>query len=235
MVNPWSLSLLEWTVGFVFIRSAVTFYDFLVVKLVEWSGAKLLPTRTTGTPVRYVALDRTSLVFLSINSLNEWVFVQRLCHYLWYSPEVSKSLEDIGLVNTLGALYVLFVVNDVFYAPTHHVLHMPALYPLIHKHHHRQHFPTRGYLDAGNEHPIEHLVGTTCMWAALLTAVYTTGAHAVTIFVYFNIHAALAMLNHSPYNVQFSVLGINYQWQTSKCTIASLQSIMYNTVCGMII
>ena len=65
---------------------------------------------------------------------------------------------------------VLFIVYDFFYTLLHGFLHIRAVYPLIHKHHHRQHFPTRGYLDAGNEHPIEHVVGVTCTWAAVLAA-----------------------------------------------------------------
>lgn len=210
LANPWSLTPVEWVFGFVLIRAAITFYDHLVIACVKLSNAKLLPTRTTGKPVRYVPLDARSVAFLSLNSLLEWIFVQRLCHYLYYSPSVSQALEEIGLLNTAAALYVMFVVLDFCYAPCHHLLHVPALYPLVHKHHHRQHYPVRGYLDAGNEHPIEHLIGTTCTWAAVLAAVHVTGAHAVTIFAFFNIHAALAMLNHSPYDVQFNVLGIRY-------------------------
>jgi hypothetical protein len=32
-----------------------------------------------------------------------------------------------------------------------------------------------------------------------------TGAHALTIFLFFNVHAALAMLNHSAYDVDVTV------------------------------
>jgi hypothetical protein len=55
----------------------------------------------------------------------------------------------------------------------------------------------RGYLDVGNEHPIEHWVGVLSTWGAVLAAVQgPTGVHDVTLFLFFNIHAALAMLNH---------------------------------------
>jgi len=208
--NPWGFSALQWVVGGILIRGAIAFYDHLVVAIIEWCSAELLPTRTTGKAVRYVSLDVKSFFFLSINSVHEWIFVQRLCHYIWYSPDVSKDFSEVGAVNTIVSLYVMFVVLDVIYAPCHHILHMPKLYPLIHKHHHRQHFPTRGYLDAGNEHPVEHVIGVSCTWAAVITAVHTTGAHATTIFIFFNIHAALAMLNHSPYNVEWNVLGLKY-------------------------
>ena len=40
-----------------------------------------------------------------------------------------------------------------------------------------------------------------CIFGAL----HTTGAHAGAIFVFFNVHAALAMLNHSPNDVAFTL------------------------------
>jgi sterol desaturase/sphingolipid hydroxylase (fatty acid hydroxylase superfamily) len=208
LFNPWNLSGWQWILGGVLIRAAIAFYDHLVVFVVDrLCQNNLLPTRTTGKPVRYVSLDQKSMIFLSLNAVHEWLFVQRLCHYIWHSPDVPLELEEIGIINTLGALLVMFIVLDICYAPCHHILHMPFLYPLIHKHHHRQHFPTRGYLDAGNEHPIEHVVGVLSTWGAVLAAVHgPTGAHGVTLFLFFNIHAALAMLNHSPYNVQFTVI-----------------------------
>jgi len=62
-------------------------------------------------------------------------------------------------------------------------------------------------LDAGNAHPIEHVVGVVATWGAVLSVVYgPTGAHGVTLFLFFNIHAAMAMLNHSPYDVKFALV-----------------------------
>ena len=153
----------------------------------------------------------------------------RLTHYLWhggYQQIVPWKIEEISLYNTIIALGIMFVFMDLLYAPLHHILHLPRMYPLIHKHHHRQHYPVRGYLDAGNEHPIEHMIGVICTWFAVLTAEMLVpscklwlsgnaqspdlvmkggGVHAVTVLIFFNLHAALAMLNHSPYNVDFSL------------------------------
>lgn len=233
--NPWNLNLWEWIVGGLCIRAAIAFYDHLVVFLVDSIfHNRLLPTRTTGKPVRYVALDRQSFIYLCINAAHEWVFVQRLCHYIWYSPDVSLKLEDITFINTIGALAIMFLVLDVCYAPCHHILHMPAIYPLIHKHHHRQHFPTRGYLDAGNEHPIEHVIGVLCTWASVLTAVRLVDAHAVILFLFFNFHAALAMLNHSPYDVEFLGYSVaNHEMHHRKFTVNYAQySMIYDHLMG---
>lgn len=207
-LNPWKLSALYWIAGGIVIRAAIAFYDHLVIFLIDSVFKnRLLPTRTTGKPVRYVELDTKSVIYLTINAVNEWIFVQQFCHFIWHSPDVSLDWREIGFFNTVGALWIIFFVMDVVYAPVHHLLHMPFLYPLIHKHHHRQHFPVRGYLDAGNVHPIEHSFGVVCNWVASLAAVHApTGVHGVALFAFFNIHAALAMLNHSPYDVKFNII-----------------------------
>lgn len=241
-LNPWNLPNVKlWLSGFVAIRLGVTFYDHLVVLIVEKCfRSKVLPTREPGAPpVRYVSLDTRSLVYLSLNSFNEYAFVMRLTHYLWqggHKEVLPWNFSQITAGNTIIALGIMFISMDMLYAPLHHFLHLPTMYPLIHKHHHRQHFPTRGYLDAGNEHPIEHMIGVMCTWFAVcmseiflptclmwfervrdygIIAVFENwdilpwtrggGVHALTVLIFFQFHAALACLNHSPYNVNFSL------------------------------
>eukprot|EP00571_Detonula_confervacea_P012918 CAMPEP_0172305562 /NCGR_PEP_ID=MMETSP1058-20130122/6819_1 /TAXON_ID=83371 /ORGANISM="Detonula confervacea, Strain CCMP 353" /LENGTH=326 /DNA_ID=CAMNT_0013017191 /DNA_START=70 /DNA_END=1050 /DNA_ORIENTATION=- len=230
-----------WLFGFIIIRLGVIFYDHLVVLLIEKCfKSKVLPTREPGAPpVRYVSLDTRSFVFLFLNACNEYQFVMRLTYYLWqggHHQSMTWKLTEMTLWNTIIALGIMFASMDMLYAPLHHLMHLPTLYPLIHKHHHRQHYPTRGYLDAGNEHPIEHMVGVLCTWFAVcssevllptcgmwlerlkeyamsgtwesgdtMTWTQGGGVHALTVMVFFQLHAALACLNHSPYNVKFSL------------------------------
>jgi len=239
-LNPWKLPNIQlWVAGFLLIRFGVLFYDHLVVLLIEkLFKSKVLPTREPGAPpVRCVSLDKISLVYLFLNSFNEYAFVMRLTHYLWqggHQQQLPWKLSQLTLGNTIIALGIMFVSMDFLYAPLHHMLHLPKLYPLIHKHHHRQHFPTRGYLDAGNEHPIEHMIGVMCTWFAVLASemvlptvgvwlgrakgiesrvtfndghawIEGGGVHALTVILFFQFHAALACLNHSPYDVNFSL------------------------------
>ena len=49
---------------------------------------------------------------------------------------------------------MLLVVDDMLYAPLHRAMHLQAVYRWVHKHHHRNTFPARGYIDAANEHPV---------------------------------------------------------------------------------
>ncbi|KAL7440827.1 hypothetical protein ACHAXH_008973 [Discostella pseudostelligera] len=246
-LNPWNLPNVKlWFVGFICIRLGVMFYDHLVVLVVEkYFKSKVLPTRESGAPpVRFVKLDTRSYIYLFLNAFNEYSFVMRLTHYLWqggHQQLLSWQISQFTLGNTLVAFGIMFISMDMLYAPLHHLLHLPTLYPLIHKHHHRQHFPTRGYLDAGNEHPIEHMIGVMCTWFAVCAseialptlgmlsnrivenglswqlfssedgefiATRGGGVHAITVMIFFQFHAALACLNHSPYNVQFSLPAI---------------------------
>mmetsp|Transcript_18575 Transcript_18575/g.28680 ORF Transcript_18575/g.28680 Transcript_18575/m.28680 type:complete len:356 (+) Transcript_18575:58-1125(+) len=268
-VNPWNLTKLEWIVGGISIRGAIAFYDFFVIWWIEFyirirsnkkkkknSGndnneeSMLLPTRrSTEKPVRYVSLDTQSFVFLTINAVDEWIFVQRLLHYIYQNSFGSSSyqqttttttipwqFQQLTVFNTLGALWIMFAILDICYAPIHHILHQSWCYALVHKHHHRQHYPTRGYLDAGNEHPLEHFLGICCTWSAVVGSVYLVQAHAVTIFVFFNIHAALAMLNHSPYNIQWAIPGLgtysvgNHEMHHRKFTYNYAQYCMWYDV-----
>lgn len=47
------------------------------------------------------------------------------------------------VMNTAVAFVALYVVYDLFYTLFHRFLHHRSVYWLVHKHHHRQHAPTR--------------------------------------------------------------------------------------------
>ena len=89
----------------------------------------------------------------------EWQFTCHVIDIVLSSPNFAWRLHDLGLLNTLPALYLIFAIDDAFYAPLHLLMHRPWFYPYVHKHHHRQQLPERGYADAGNEHPIEQVLG----------------------------------------------------------------------------
>lgn len=210
-LNPWELGPLALVGAFFAVRGGIYVWDHLVEKLVELAGAPLLPTRSKPIkPDLQPPLNPISYVYLFLNAVNELIFVMNIMHFMWYSPLVKLNMSDISPFNTFPALYVIFFVQDAVYAPMHRFMHWRPVYPWVHKHHHRQIYPSRGYADAANEHPIEHVIGVVSAWAGIFGAAYSTGVHAATLFIFFNIHAALAMLNHSPYDVEFSVMGFHY-------------------------
>jgi sterol desaturase/sphingolipid hydroxylase (fatty acid hydroxylase superfamily) len=210
-LNPWGLGPGQLLAAFLAVRAGIYVWDNVVEKIVELSGARKLPTRDKPVkPELQPELNRLSYIYLTINAIDELIFVMNITYFMWHSPLVKLRLDELSVLNTFPALYVMFLSMDAVYAPLHRFMHWRPVYPLVHKHHHRQIYPTRGYADAANEHPIEHVIGVACSWAGIFAAAYTTGVHAATLAVFFNIHAALAMLNHSPYDVEFNYLGFNY-------------------------
>jgi sterol desaturase/sphingolipid hydroxylase (fatty acid hydroxylase superfamily) len=75
----------------------------------------------------------------------------------------------------------------------HRILHLRSLYPIIHKHHHRQKAPSRGNLDAINVHPFEYVVGE---YLHLIT-IYVIPCHVYTVAAFIITGGILATLNHT--------------------------------------
>ena len=154
------------------------------------------------------ALEVIDYSFLFINSFIEYTFAPQVARFVVTTG--VWSLGELGLWNTAPALFLVFAIDDAFYAPTHKLMHNYRLYPYIHKHHHRQWLPARGYTDAGNEHPLEQVLGLSCLWATLQIVARLTGLHAATIVVHFTLYAALAMLNHTGCDVRVKLPGFEY-------------------------
>lgn len=205
--NPFGIGLTQWVALYFVKQTLLGVWDRVVDLLVRASGAPKLATDGSKTLER---LEFVDYAYLTINSVIEYVFLHGLFWYMLNSPLIARSAFDVTVFNTFPALFLMFAVDDLFYTPCHLLMHMPPLYEWVHKHHHRQRVPTRGYPDAGNEHPIEQFVGLGCVWGALLVVPRVTGLHAGTVFVYFSLYAALAMLNHMRYDVKFSWLGFKY-------------------------
>lgn len=212
-MNPFELKSQTWFMWYVLKCCGIALLDLLVEKVVLLSKPKLLEFRVqfpkvVGLP----ALEWIDFFYLSINSVIEFVFTSHVCYMILAanSPNVSYRWNELTILNTLPALWLIFIVDDFIYAFGHYTLHQKWLYPYIHKHHHRQTVPRRGYLDAGNEHPLEQIMGQGILYISLLFVARITGLHAVTILVHFVLYAALALLNHTKYDVRFTGFGFEY-------------------------
>ena len=82
-----------------------------------------------------------------------------MCQFVWESPLVSWDTSATTIALAPLSLFLIFALDDLIYAPTHRFMHWGPVYWIIHKHHHKQKFPVRGYFDAANETPIEQLLG----------------------------------------------------------------------------
>jgi sterol desaturase/sphingolipid hydroxylase (fatty acid hydroxylase superfamily) len=108
---------------------------------------------------------------------------------------------------------LLFVVYDFVYTPMHRIMHIRSLYPLVHKHHHRQHSPFRGNTDAVNVHPVEYISGEFIhLLAAWFLVTIGIRIHAWTLLGFMIVGGILASLNHTRHDVRIppSVYDVRY-------------------------
>lgn len=179
--------------------------DWIIEKTTVYvMRAKLLGSRDPENPGSrgLQALSAIDFTFLTINAVIEYVFTYQIVMLAYSSPLIIWGNHNLTLCNTLAALPFIFVVDDLLYAPMHRFMHWRPVYWMVHKHHHKQAFPIRGYFDAANESPIEQVLGLSCVWITLHVVPAITGIHVYTLFVFFVLYAATAMLNHTAYDVK---------------------------------
>ena len=82
----------------------------------------------------------------------------------WVAP--ATPLAALGVLATVPLCLCCY---DAVYVPFHRAMHLPAFYPWVHKHHHRQRVPFRGTFDGINAHPLEFAFGEFLhIWALRL-------------------------------------------------------------------
>ncbi|CAJ1328693.1 unnamed protein product [Effrenium voratum] len=206
IINPWSLNLPAYVAVIIVKEMALQITDFCVTCACRF--LKPLPSRT-GTKVLYKnQLGGKDAAVLTINSVIESIFTCHILYMLWNSPLIVRSWTSIGFLNGPVALLLLILYNDMLYAPAHRLLHHPALYAYIHKHHHRSVYPTRGNIDARNEHPLEQLMAMS-LWMIAIHLVSLTGLHAVALGGHLSLMTVGASLNHTGFDLQVSLLGVD--------------------------
>jgi len=209
LVNPWGLGMLWWLAGYAAVRIALLgFVDGLVWVI----GPKLppLPSRTGPKPVFQHKINTTDMAYLVVNSAIEFVFSQQIAHLLWHSPLIVRAPGCFGLLNGPLAVWLLLVCDDMLYAPLHRFMHHHRVYKWVHKHHHRNTFPARGYIDAANEHPVEQISALTLHWIAVYIVACTIGLHVAAVGAHFGFKALGACFNHTGYDLRVAFLGIDY-------------------------
>jgi sterol desaturase/sphingolipid hydroxylase (fatty acid hydroxylase superfamily) len=184
--------------------------------LVIWIGMEILSRYVPmlfGSPplipVKGKHLDKLEPIdkkYIFINKLLTVCFVYHVIQVILGAESIAWDPEDVTIYNTLGSFVAFFTFYDYFYMWFHYFLHVRWLYPLIHKHHHRQKAPSRGNLDAINVHPFEYVVGE---YLHLLT-IYLIPSHVYTIAAFIITGGVLASLNHTrlDLNIPFGVYSV---------------------------
>ena len=205
-LNPWGWDALRWFGAYACMRAAF----FIAVDLLARAAIPRLPrlpSRKGGAPPPsdWQGLD---VAFLALNSVVEFVFAQHLARRFGGGP--LTTWRTLTALNGPFALWALFVADDLLYAPFHRLLHLKVAYRHVHRHHHKTTTPSRGYLDAANEHPVEMVGALALHWVALCALSNTVGVHLHAAAAHLVLKALGACFNHMEYDLRFSVLGIEY-------------------------
>jgi sterol desaturase/sphingolipid hydroxylase (fatty acid hydroxylase superfamily) len=146
-------------------------------------------------------LSRKDYAFIYINRMSVPLMMFSLIRTAWLGGlpggHIRWAAADATVLNTVGSLLCMFLLYDAIYVPFHWALHLRALYPWIHKHHHAQCAPARGNLDASNTHPVEFILGEFIH--VLVVALVPAHVYAVGVFIIGG--GVLASLNHTRFDI----------------------------------
>lgn len=124
-------------------------------------------------------------------------------HRFMHHPAVYRC----GLVSQHAPHHVASDPGASHHSPPIILPRTPPLFPVcrcswVHKHHHRNTFPARGYIDAANEHPVEQISALTLHWIAVHIVATTVGLHVAAVGAHFGVKALGACFNHTGYDLQ---------------------------------
>ncbi|GMI16191.1 hypothetical protein TrLO_g12936, partial [Triparma laevis f. longispina] len=81
-----------------------------------------------------------------------WLIVKTV----WNSDAMIYNMDEMTFMNTVVSFVVVFSLSDLVYYTGHRIVHhFPFLYKWIHKHHHGEPAPMRGWFDTCNATPAD--------------------------------------------------------------------------------
>ncbi len=172
----------------------------------EWvAGVKRIPVRGKHLD----DLSPTDRLFIGLSKAQTGPFVYLLLRYCFFEPNLRWHVQEATVWTILLPLPVIFIVYDFFYTLLHWFLHIKAIYPLIHKHHHHQKAPSRATDDAVNVHPIEYTLGEyNHLFALFLCCRYLNmKVHIFGVLCFLAIGGILAGWNHTRFDITWTLPG----------------------------
>jgi len=190
--------------------------NYLVVTIIGWFYTKTYGTTSLitirGKPLEeFASID---WIYIYLNKSISSLFTFHLCSFCYFSSQIKYGLNTMTFFNTILAIPCFYLVYDFFYTLFHRVLHIRSFYGLVHKHHHRQTAPSRGFLDAINVHWFEFIVGEYHHLMTIIIVsywIFPSGVHIIAVLFFILVGGILASLNHTRYDLSFPVLGLIYR------------------------
>jgi len=172
-----------------------------IFRLIDYLPIKKIPIQGPHLDI----LGFADYAYLFINKSMIPLFVYHMIQFSWYSDTVYWSSNPSSiLLNMIVIVPLIFITYDFIYTIFHRGLHHPRIYRFIHKHHHKQNAPSRGFDDAINTHPFEYMSG---QWNHIL-AIYLVGkffpVHVISVLIFMFFAMLMAGLNHTRLDIGVS-------------------------------
>ena len=111
--------------------------------------------------------------------------------------KIYEIMEEISFVTPYFPLLtvVLILADDAIYTPFHFLMHQKTVYKYVHAHHHANSTPTRGYIDAINETPIEMGIALAMTYILIYYFAPILCWSSILLFVF--VKAIVSIVNHT--------------------------------------
>lgn len=181
--------------------------EFSFIKLMIFFKIPKLPSRLPPIMKGHDILYFKDYFYITCSQIMEVIYVSHIFYFVIYNEKLKKNLDLFTIPSTVLPLYGILFINDLYFTPIHYLMHLPYIYPYIHKHHHRQSLPSRGYIDAINETLIDQLIGISCIVAAVYTVYCLIDVHVLGITLFFIIFGVFTgQANHLGYDLRVPFL-----------------------------
>lgn len=220
-VEDWSF--VHWSIVFGVVGGIMRIWEKLFTQEIWCHGkpfnfpetpqlGKLLPDDQIG---------RKDMLFININRhIITPIYFTHLIQHLKFSDAFESPFDGSSWIPPLSLplqVLAMYVIYDSVYVPFHHFLHLPQVYPWIHKHHHKTIVPHRGTFDGINTHPIEfaigeymHLFAVAALKLLLCSGGSVVGLpcklHWSTVAAFILLTSIMAPLNHTLVDVRVPFL-----------------------------
>lgn len=177
--------------------------------------------RSTFTP-----LDSKSLSYIWFNRLIVLPFLSLLIvKCVFSSSAVVYDGKDLNWANGLGGFAVVFALADFTYYASHRIVHsFPAIYKFVHKHHHGESEPIRGWADTCNAHPTDFFYTGFCTSPLSVLWLMPAGSvHVYAIAACLWVNSFVGSLGHCRLDLNVGIFDTRFHaghHTHSKCNFA---------------
>lgn len=193
-INPFQLSSLQWLGTYIINRFGLWNIDFVTKNITKNKNILFNKHITSELTVK----DK---LYLFCNSITETIFLHKICYIV-----SSKHIIDLNILKTIICFYILFYLDDIGYIILHKLMHY---FYTFHQHHHIMKIPYRGYIDAGNENPIEMILALINHYYMIYYLNKFINVPTISIFSHLFVKAIGSCINHINRDIKINIgLGV---------------------------